>query len=108
KNAEVRRAFQPVQELAAKVGCAVLGITHFSKGTQGLDPVERVTGSLAFGALSRLVLVASRAAPEDDGSSDEHDMVLVRAKSNVGPPGGGFRYGIEGCTNDDYPDVETS
>lgn len=108
KNAEVRRAFQPVQELATKVGCAVLGITHFSKGTQGLDAVERVTGSVAFGAVSRLVLVASRAAPGDDGKSDQHDMVLVRAKTNISPDGDGFRYGVEGCSPTAHPDIETS
>ena len=49
KGAEVRRALQPVVTLAQRLGCAVLGITHFSKGTNGRDPVERVTGSIAFG-----------------------------------------------------------
>ena len=40
--------------------CALLGITHFSKGTGGRDPVERLTGSLAFGALARVVLIAAK------------------------------------------------
>ncbi len=62
KNAEVRRGLQPLADLAASMRCALLGITHFSKGTGGRDPVERLTGSLAFGAVARVVLVAARSA----------------------------------------------
>jgi RecA-family ATPase len=51
KNTEVRRALQPIVDLASRLDAAVLGITHFSKGGAGKDPAERVTGSIAFGAL---------------------------------------------------------
>lgn len=91
KNAEVRRALQPVVALAQRTGCAVLGITHFSKGTAGRDPVERITGSLAFAALARLVLVAAKVKTDDD---EEPRRVLVRAKSNIGPDDGGFTYSL--------------
>jgi putative DNA primase/helicase len=87
KNTEVRRALQPLVYLAARLNCAVLGITHFSKNTSGRDPTERVTGSVAFGALARLVLVTAQ---------DKHgERVLARAKSNIGPDGGGFAYTLE-------------
>lgn len=94
KGAEVRRSLQPVVALGQRLGCAVLGITHFSKGTGGRDPVERVTGSIAFAALARLVLVAAKvkAEPGDDG---EARRVLMRAKSNIGPDTGGFAYALE-------------
>jgi putative DNA primase/helicase len=94
KSADVRRALQPVVDLAQRLGCAVLGITHFSKGTSGRDPVERVTGSIAFAALARLVLVAAKvkAEPGDEG---EPRRVLLRAKSNIGPDDGGFAYSLE-------------
>lgn len=94
KGAEVRRALQPVVLLAQRLGCAVLGITHFSKGTGGRDPVERVTGSIAFAALARLVLVAAKvkAEPGDEG---EGRRVLMRAKSNIGADDGGFAYALE-------------
>jgi putative DNA primase/helicase len=94
KGAEVRRALQPVVMLAQRLGCAVLGITHFSKGTNGRDPVERVTGSIAFAALARLVLVAAKvkAEPGDEG---EGRRVLMRAKSNIGADDGGFAYALE-------------
>ena len=65
KSNEVRRALQPVVDLAHRLGCAVLGITHFTKGTAGRDPVERITGSLAFAALARVVLVAAKVKTDD-------------------------------------------
>ena len=42
--------------------CALLGITHFSKGTSGRDPTERITGSLAFGALASGFMLACAVA----------------------------------------------
>lgn len=87
KNGEVRRALQPLVELAEKLGCAVLGITHFSKGTGGKNPLERVTGSLAFGALARVVLATGKI---DEGGTIKR--IFCRAKSNIGPDDGGFEY----------------
>lgn len=89
KNAEVRRALQPLADLAAKTDCALLGITHFSKGTGGRDPVERLNGSLAFGALARIVMVAAKQAQDD---AQGPGRLFARAKSNIGPDGGGFGY----------------
>jgi putative DNA primase/helicase len=94
KGAEVRRALAPVVTLGQRLGCAVLGITHFSKGTAGRDPVERVTGSIAFAALARLVLVAAKVKPEP-GDEGEPRRVLLRAKSNIGPDDGGFAYSLD-------------
>jgi putative DNA primase/helicase len=90
KNGEVRRALQPVVDFGEKLNCAVLGITHFSKGGQGKDPLERVTGSLAFGALARIVLATAK---KNDG--DEMQRLVCRAKSNIGPDSGGFIYSLE-------------
>lgn len=89
KNGETRRALQPLVELGATLNCAVLGISHYSKGTQGRDPLERVTGSLAFGALARVVWGAAKGAEEGQMRR------LVRAKSNIGEDGGGFEYDLE-------------
>lgn len=87
KNADVRRSLQPLVDLASRMNAAVIGITHFSKGTAGHDPLERVTGSIAFGAMARVVLVAS--------TQEEGDRLVARAKSNIGPDGGGFTYKLE-------------
>lgn len=87
KNAEVRNGLQPLVNFGEGTGCAIVGISHFSKGTAGRDPVERVTGSLAFGALARLVFATVKESEENGGG-----RLLVRSKSNIGPDGGGFRY----------------
>lgn len=90
ENAKVRRSLQPVVDLAEAANCAVLGISHFSKGTAGRDPVERVTGSIAFGALPRLIFAAAK-LPEEEGGG----RIFVRSKSNIGISGGGFGYRLE-------------
>lgn len=91
KNTEVRRAMQPLVDMAAAAGAAVVGITHLSKGTAGRDPTERVTGSIAFTAVVRVVLMAAKVKGEDG----EDRRVLVRSKSNIGPDNGGFVYHLE-------------
>lgn len=105
KNAEVRRGLQPLVALASKLNCAVIGISHFSKGTSGRDPVERVTGSIAFGALARVVFAAAK-MPE--GDQDGGARLFCRSKSNIGMDDGGFRYDLDVIELDDYPGVEAS
>lgn len=92
KNAEVRRDLQPVIEFAEQANCAVIGITHFSKGTQGKDVAERITGSIAFSALPRVVMVISKRLNKDTG---QEERVIVRAKSNIGPDRGGFTFDVK-------------
>ncbi len=87
KNSETRRGLQPLVEFAERVGCALYGVTHFSKASSARDPIERVTGSIAFAAVPRIIMATAK-LPEDQGGG----RVLVRCKSNIGPDGGGFRY----------------
>jgi hypothetical protein len=68
-NSETRIALQPVVDFAEKANCAVLGITHMTKGTIGKDPIERITGSLAFGALPRIVFVAAKNQADNGGEA---------------------------------------
>ncbi len=98
KNAETRRGLQPVADLAEKLNTVVIGISHFTKGTAGSDPVERVTGSLAFGAVARIVFGVAK-------MQDSDDRIFVRAKSNVGPDGGGFKYRIEQVHVPGFPNI---
>jgi putative DNA primase/helicase len=90
KNSETRRALQPLVDLTSALGAALIGVTHFSKGTSGRDPIERLTGSLAFGALARIVMVAAKCQRKQDGAQAER--ILCRAKSNIGEDNGGFTY----------------
>jgi putative DNA primase/helicase len=94
KNTEVRRALQPLVDLAARLGAVVLGITHFSKGSAGRDPLERVTGSIAFGAIARVVMVTAK-HPAGEGGREPARRILARAKSNIGPDDGGFVYELD-------------
>ena len=92
KANEVRISLQPLVDLGRDNGCAVLGVCHFTKGTRGTDLVDRVSGSGAMAALARVLMAATK---HKDGNTDEHlSRLLVRAKSNIGPDGGGFDYDI--------------
>ena len=104
KNTEVRRALQPLVDLAAACQCVLLGITHFSKGGQGSDPSQRVIGSVAFTAVARVVLVAAKVKSEDG----EDTRILARSKSNIGPDDGGFQYCLEQIEVDAFPGIEAA
>jgi putative DNA primase/helicase len=101
-NAETRNSLQPVRDFAETTNCAVIGISHFTKGTGGKDPIERVTGSLAFGALPRIVFAA---AITDETAESDMPRIFVRAKSNIGPRGGGFGYDIDAAPLMERPDI---
>lgn len=105
KNAEVRRGLQPLVDLAEEMQCAVLGITHLTKGSSGRDPIERVTGSLAFGALPRLVMLTAK---KDATQEEPACRMLLRAKSNIGEDGGGFTYSLAIDPLPDFPDIHAS
>lgn len=88
KANEVRRSLQTIVDFAAEANCAVLGITHFAKGTAGRNSAERVIGSTAFKDFSRMTLVAAK-------DEESNNRVFTRAKSNNSADTGGFGYGIE-------------
>jgi len=88
KANEVRRSLQTIVDFAAETKCAVLGITHFAKGTAGRNSAERVIGSTAFKDFSRMTLVAAK-------DEESNNRVFTRAKSNNSADTGGFSYGIE-------------
>ncbi len=108
KNAEVRRGLAPLADLAASLNAALLGITHYSKGTQGRDPLERVSGSVAFGALPRIVWGTVRQRDEGKDDTVPRRMLLAVAKSNIGPDGGGFTYAFEQVDLPEEADIEAS
>ena len=91
KANDVRRSLQPLVDLANEYKFSVLGITHFSKGSGGSSPADRIIGSQAFTALARMAWSAAK-------REDESDCILVRAKSNNSILEGGVRYQIESET----------
>lgn len=103
KNSEVRRSLQPLVNLALITRAAALGVTHFSKASSGKDPVERVVGSIAFGALARIVMAATKMSEEQGGG-----RILVRAKSNIGLDTGGFKYELQQGELPGHPGITAS
>jgi putative DNA primase/helicase len=99
-NSQTRSALQPVKDFAEKANCAVVGISHFTKGTIGKDPIERVTGSLAFGAVPRIVIAVCI-----NGEEDGPERLFVRAKTNIGPSGGGFGFSVVALPLMERPDI---
>ena len=102
KNVETRVGLQPFADLCAQTGACGLGVHHFTKNTAGGNPLERVSGSLAFHALPRCVLVAAR---DQNGGRDAR-RALMRAKISNGPDWGGFDYTLDQRPLDGWPDIE--
>ena len=101
-NAGHREKLQPLVDFAEEMKCAVIGITHFTKGTIGKDPIDRVTGSLAFAAVARVVLVATK----NKGGDPERMFIMV--KNNLAPTVGGYGYSIVGAPLTERPDIIAS
>jgi putative DNA primase/helicase len=104
-NGDTRKGLQPLVDLGATLNCAVIGITHFSKGTVGRETTERVIGSIAFAALARVVLVAAKS---NDVAEGEPSRILMRSKSNIGSDGGGFAYDLTQIELLGYRDIAAS
>jgi putative DNA primase/helicase len=103
KNVETRVGLQPFCDLCAAIGAAGLGVHHFTKNTAGGDPLDRVSGSLAFGALPRVVLLAAR---DQSGATRDPRRALVRAKVSNGPDWGGLDYKLGLHPLDAWPGIE--
>jgi putative DNA primase/helicase len=95
----------PFVEFVEALNAAGGGVTHVSKGTSGKDPLERVTGTLAYGAVPRIVMLAAENKAEGDG---EPERIMVRAKNNIGPKDGGFGYHIDAAPLCECPDIEAT
>lgn len=100
--AEVRQQLQPIVDLATETKATVLGLTHFTKGTSGKNPLERVTSSLSFGAMARVVVATFR----DEMESIDAPRYMMRVKGNNGPSDGGFSYRTHKDCLDENPVIE--
>jgi putative DNA primase/helicase len=89
KNSEVRAVLEPVSQMAARKGVAVLSITHFSKSNAGATTkaLHRFIGSIAFVGAPRAAFAVIE-DPENEGR-----MLFLHAKNNMGkrPQGLAFR-----------------
>lgn len=98
-NNQVRRALAPLVELSSRIDCATIGIGHFNKAIRA-KVIHRILDSAAFVNVPRIVWVSFQ--EKDNG------CLLLRAKSNIGPNGGGFRYDIHDGKLADHPDISAT
>ncbi len=78
QDADLRRALEPLSELADATDCAVFGLAHFNKAT-GTDVLSRIMGGRAFSAVARAAIAFARDTTADDGS-----CVISQVKNNLG------------------------
>jgi putative DNA primase/helicase len=89
---DVRRSLSPLIALAARYNAVLLGIQHFTKGSKGKDPAERVLGSGAWVHAARIVLAA---AAIDEGEGQHANNMVFTCVKTFAKSEGGFEYGFE-------------
>lgn len=82
KDAAVRSALAPLAALAQEQHVCVLVVGHLNKASAG-KLLDRLNGSIAFGAAPRSVLAFAR-DPDDPEGEQGNRRVIVHAKSNHG------------------------
>jgi hypothetical protein len=87
KNTDVRAILAPLAALAARTGIAIVCVTHLSKGAA--DPLNRLSGSIAFGAAARAVWLVTR----DPDQSDRR--LFLSLKNNLAREAGGLAFAIQ-------------
>lgn len=84
-----RQALMPLVELARDTGCAILLVRHLNKA-QGMSAKNRGSGTVAYGGLSRSVIVAGKIRdPEPDGPT--HALALTKGNLSKDPASTGYR-----------------
>lgn len=89
RNAELRAVLQPLSDLAAAWGVAVVAVTHLNK-SHGAPVIYRSMGSLAFTAAARAVWAVSK------DQDDQRRRLVLPVKNNVAADGTGLAYRIAG------------
>lgn len=89
-NHNARVAYEGLTALAKCLKCAILGIAHTAKNTQGKDGLGRIAGPGAVREVPREVILLSKILNGPTETGGTH--VLVHAKNNEGKTDGGFEY----------------
>lgn len=92
KDAEVRGLLVPLAGLAERYGPAVLGVMHLRKG-QADNALQRASGSIAWTAAARSVLMVGTDPQAPAGGSERH---VLPVKHNLCPPPQGLTFSLDG------------
>jgi archaellum biogenesis ATPase FlaH len=87
KNSDVRALLAPLAKMAATLGVAIVCVTHLSKSAA--DPLNRLSGSIAFGATARAAWLVSR-----DPERHERRLMLT-LKNNLALEPDGLAFAIQ-------------
>lgn len=105
KDSSVRQALKPLAQLAEQAKAAVACVVHTNKAASD-DPLFRISGSPAFSAAARHVLLACNDPDDETGER----RVLAVVKSNVSklPPPLAYSIASAHLMSDDGEDIITS
>ena len=90
KNAEVRAVLEPLVQVAAETGAAVVGVTHFAKSPD-IKAMNKIIGSIGFVGVARAAFVVVR----DPESEDDARRLFLRVKGTLARDLGGLAFRIE-------------
>jgi hypothetical protein len=91
-----RQALMPLVELARETGCAILLVRHLNKA-QGMSAKNRGSGTVAYGGLSRSVIVAGKIREPEPGGPT-HAIALTKGNLSKDPVSTGYR--LDSAPND--------
>jgi putative DNA primase/helicase len=92
-DSEVRQQLEPLLDFIEQTGAALFGISHFTKGSRGADPLERIMGSRAMGAVPRGTYSCTKIMDED--SHDTGNRIFTMLKTQFAKEDHGFEYRVE-------------
>ena len=97
KDDDMRRLLGPLARMAERTGVAILGVMHLNK-KQTANVLQRATGSGAFGAVARSVVLVGPHPEDAELPPNDQRRVFAPAKMNLGPLGESrtFRIGDRG------------
>jgi hypothetical protein len=80
-DTDVRTAIAPLNELASRLGCVVVGVRHLRKNISDSGALDSILGSVDFANIPRAVLAIS---PDDEDEDKRHVGVISgnRVKKN--------------------------
>lgn len=85
---DVRKALKPLKKLVEDTSTAILIITHFNKMSSETNALNRISGSVDFGAFIRSGLTVGK------NPSDKDQLVMAQSKNNLAPIGDSIGFHI--------------